>query len=76
MDIYETYNLVILEPESFEAASKQEGWVKVMEEINMIEKNNTWDIVDRPQEKISLELSGSIKQTSNLMALSKSTRQG
>nr|KYP76790.1 Retrovirus-related Pol polyprotein from transposon TNT 1-94 [Cajanus cajan] len=51
-DIYETYNLAILEPESFEAASKQQVWVKAMEEeIKMIEKNNTWDLVDYPKDK-------------------------
>ena len=32
VDIYETCNLAILEPGSFEEASKQEVWVKAMEE--------------------------------------------
>nr|KYP41711.1 Retrovirus-related Pol polyprotein from transposon TNT 1-94 [Cajanus cajan] len=52
VDIYETCNLAILELESFEAASKQQVWVKAMEEeIKMIEKNNTWDLVDYPKDK-------------------------
>ena len=52
MDIYETCNLVILEPGSFEEESKQEVWVKAMEEeIQMIEKNNTWELVNRPHGK-------------------------
>uniref|UniRef100_A0A151UDA6 Retrovirus-related Pol polyprotein from transposon TNT 1-94 n=1 Tax=Cajanus cajan TaxID=3821 RepID=A0A151UDA6_CAJCA len=51
-DIYETCNLAILEPESFEATSKQQVWVKAMEEeIKMIEKNNIWDLVDYPKDK-------------------------
>ena len=52
VDIYETCNLAILEPGSFEEASKQEVWVKTMEEeIQMIEKNNTWELVNRPHGK-------------------------
>ena len=52
VDIYETCNLAILEPGSFEEASKQEVWVKAMEEeIQMIEKNNTWELVNRPHGK-------------------------
>lgn len=39
-DIYETYNFVSLEPESFEVAVKQENWRRAMEEeIKTIEKN-------------------------------------
>ncbi|RZC09022.1 Retrovirus-related Pol polyprotein from transposon RE1 [Glycine soja] len=52
VDIYETCNLAILEHGSFEEASKQEVWVKEMEEeIQMIEKNNTWELVNRPHGK-------------------------
>ena len=52
VDIYETCNLAILEPGSFEEASKQEVWVKAMEEeIQMIEKNNTWEYVNHPHGK-------------------------
>ena len=41
-----------LEPENYEAASKQEVWVKAMqEEIKMIEKNKTWELVDYPKDK-------------------------
>ena len=51
-EIYETCNLVLMEPESFEAAQKQEVWRKAMnEEIKMIVKNETWELVDRPQDK-------------------------
>nr|KYP60991.1 Retrovirus-related Pol polyprotein from transposon TNT 1-94 [Cajanus cajan] len=52
VDIYETCNLAILEPGSFEEAANQEVWVKAMEEeIKMIEKNNTWELVDCPHGK-------------------------
>nr|KYP39031.1 Retrovirus-related Pol polyprotein from transposon TNT 1-94 [Cajanus cajan] len=52
VDIYETCNLAILEPGSFEEAANQEVWVKAMEEeIKMIEKNNTWELVDFPHGK-------------------------
>lgn len=38
-----------MEPESFEAACKQEIWSKTMdEEIKMTEKNETWELVYRP----------------------------
>ncbi|RDX89991.1 hypothetical protein CR513_28198, partial [Mucuna pruriens] len=49
VDIYETCNMAMLEPEQ---ASKKEVWVKAMEEeIKMIEKNNTWENVDCPYGK-------------------------
>jgi hypothetical protein len=35
-----------VEPESYEVASKEEVWVKVIEEeIKMIKKNKTWELV-------------------------------
>ncbi|KAL0377326.1 UNVERIFIED_CONTAM: Retrovirus-related Pol polyprotein from transposon RE1 [Sesamum radiatum] len=51
-DIYETCNFVMMEPESFEAAAKHEVWVQAMkEEIKMIEKNDTWELAERPKDK-------------------------
>ena len=51
-DIYDTSNFATLDPESFEDASKQKVWVQAMEEkINMIEKNKTWELVNRPEDK-------------------------
>ncbi|KAL0414443.1 UNVERIFIED_CONTAM: Retrovirus-related Pol polyprotein from transposon RE1 [Sesamum radiatum] len=42
----------MMEPESFEAAAKHEVWVQAMkEEIKMIEKNDTWELVERPKDK-------------------------
>ncbi|CAL8077649.1 unnamed protein product [Prunus armeniaca] len=51
-EVYEKCNLCIIEPENFEEAAKDESWRKAMEyEITMIEKNNTWELVDRPFDK-------------------------
>ena len=59
---FETCNFPTLEPENFEVPSKQEVWVKAMEEeIKMIEKNKTCELADQPTNKKSLKLSGSTK---------------
>ncbi|CAL8168827.1 unnamed protein product [Prunus armeniaca] len=51
-EIYEKCNMCIIELESFEEAAKDDSWKKAMEdEITMIEKNNTWELVDRPFDK-------------------------
>ncbi|KAK4395665.1 Retrovirus-related Pol polyprotein from transposon RE2 [Sesamum angolense] len=51
-DIYETCNFIMLEPENFETAVKHKVWVQAMEEeIKMVEKNNTWELADRPKDK-------------------------
>ncbi|KAL0308115.1 UNVERIFIED_CONTAM: Retrovirus-related Pol polyprotein from transposon RE1 [Sesamum angustifolium] len=51
-DIYETCNFIMLEPENYETAVKHKVWVQAMEEeIKMIEKNNTWELADRPKDK-------------------------
>jgi hypothetical protein len=40
------------EPSSFEEANKDEFWIKYMdEELDQIEKNNTWELVSRPRYK-------------------------
>jgi hypothetical protein len=51
-DIYARCNFCVVELENFEEALKEESWRKVMEdEIEVIEKNITWKLVDRPQDK-------------------------
>ncbi|KAI5343367.1 hypothetical protein L3X38_011243 [Prunus dulcis] len=38
--------------EKFDEASKDESWMKAMEdELSMSEKNATWELVDRPTDK-------------------------
>ncbi|XP_020421259.1 uncharacterized protein LOC109949598 [Prunus persica] len=45
-------NMCIMEPENFEEADLDESWRRAMEaELEMIEKNNTWQLVERPFNK-------------------------
>jgi hypothetical protein len=42
----------MLEPKNFNEASKDEHWVKSMnDELDQIEKNNTWEMVHRLEGK-------------------------
>ena len=42
----------MMEPNNFEEASEDEYWVKAMnEELDQIEKNNTWELVPIPVDK-------------------------
>ena len=44
--------LSIVEPKKFTEASKSDEWVKAMnEELDQIEKNETWELVPRPKDK-------------------------
>ena len=48
-EVYESCNLCVVEPENFDDAVKEETWKAAMqEEINVIVKNKTWKLVDRP----------------------------
>ena len=45
-------NMCIIEPESYDDAAKDDSWRSAMRaEIEMIEKNNTWQLVERPYDK-------------------------
>lgn len=51
-DIYDRCNVAILEPYDYIEASKFDEWRVVMEEeLKMIEKNKTWSLVNRPDQK-------------------------
>ena len=51
-EIYEKSNVVVLEPVDFKEAEMDDKWIEAMkEELKMIEKNDTWELVDRPQHK-------------------------
>ncbi|BBH05150.1 transposable element gene [Prunus dulcis] len=51
-DVLAQCNLCIMEPEKFDDAAKDESWMKAMkDELSMIEKNATWELVDRPTDK-------------------------
>jgi hypothetical protein len=44
--------LSTIEPNSIEEANKDEFWIKTMdEELDQIEKNDTWELVSRPMNK-------------------------
>ena len=51
-EVYASCNFCVVEPENFEEAIKEEAWKKTMEEeIYVIEKNKTWELVEKPQNK-------------------------
>ncbi|KAI5328650.1 hypothetical protein L3X38_028047 [Prunus dulcis] len=51
-EVYAQCKMSIIEPENFTEAVKDESWKKAMtEEMLMIEKNSTWELVDRPSNK-------------------------
>jgi transposase InsO family protein len=51
-DVFARCNFCVIEPDNFEEAMKEKCWKKAMEEeIEVIEKNNTWELVERPSEK-------------------------
>jgi hypothetical protein len=44
--------LSMMNLQNFEEASKEEDWIRAMnEELDQIEKNNTWELVPRPENK-------------------------
>ncbi|RVW87051.1 Retrovirus-related Pol polyprotein from transposon RE1 [Vitis vinifera] len=64
-DIY--YNVVVLEPAGFEEAIEDEKWWAAMQdELNMIEKNNTWELVDRSSHKKPIGVKGVYRTKLNL----------
>ncbi|CAL8112732.1 unnamed protein product [Prunus armeniaca] len=51
-EIYARCNMSVIEPENYEEASKDTTWKKAMEaEMEMIEKNETWELVNRLMDK-------------------------
>jgi len=49
-DIYQRCNIAFYESAGYEEALKDSKWKKAMEEeLSMIQKNNTWTLVDRPE---------------------------
>jgi hypothetical protein len=51
-DIYARCHMCIIEPENYQEAAGDKAWQEAMkEELEMIEKNNTWELVERPTDK-------------------------
>ncbi|BBH09287.1 transposable element gene [Prunus dulcis] len=81
-------NMCIVEPDSFEEADLDESWRNAMKaELEMIEKNDTWKLVDRPfgkpiigvkwVYKTKLNLDGSVqKNKARLVAKGYSQKPG
>jgi hypothetical protein len=54
-NIYETYNFCIVKPKYFGQAIRVEVWRNIMkDEINMIVKNKTWEVVKNRKRMIWL----------------------
>ena len=50
--IYEKSNVAVLELADFKESEMDDKWIEaIKEELKMIEKNDTWELVDRPQHK-------------------------
>ena len=53
-EIYESSHVAYFscEPYTFEEAAKDKVWTEAMDtEISMIEKNKTWELIDKPKDK-------------------------
>ena len=52
MNTYQRCNVAIIEPTGYEEAAADKKWMDAMkEELKMIEKNQTWELVDKPTHK-------------------------
>ena len=61
IDIYQRCNVAILEPVDFEASKNDKRWMSAMkEELAVIEKNQTWELVEKLKIGRLLDLSGSL----------------
>ena len=51
-NIYARCNFCVFEPKNFNQAIEDEAWRNAMqEEIDAIEKNKTWQLIERPIKK-------------------------
>lgn len=51
-DIYQRCNIAVCEPTNYEEAKTDQNWIVAMkEELFMIEKNKTWELVSRPENR-------------------------
>ena len=51
-NIYQRCNIVVIKPTSYEEETTKQNWLDAMkEELKMIEKNQMWELVDKPQHK-------------------------
>jgi hypothetical protein len=51
-NVYQRCNIVVCKPADFEEAKMDQNWIVAMkEELFMIERNKTWELVDQPQNR-------------------------
>ena len=56
-DIYLRCNIAVLELVGFVEAVEHKKWrVAIQKELNIIDKNNTWELLDRPSHKKPIEV--------------------
>ena len=49
---YQVSFISMIEHKKFDEANKHDDWIRAMnEELDQIEKNNTWELVPRPEDK-------------------------
>jgi hypothetical protein len=52
-DVYVSCHMCIIEPENYQEAFEDKAWQEAMkEELEVIKKNNTWELVERPIDKL------------------------
>ena len=67
-DIYQRCNVAIYEPASCEEALKDPKWKIAMgEEMSMIHKNKTWELVERPEDRKWGLICGHTESSTRLM---------
>ncbi|KAL6349072.1 hypothetical protein AAG906_033728 [Vitis piasezkii] len=65
-DIYQRCNVVVMEPTGYEETATDRKCMAAMEELKMIEKNQTWELVDRPKHKKAIGVKWVYKTKLNL----------
>ena len=65
-DIYQRCNVVVMEPTGYEETATDQKCMAAMEELKMIEKNQTWELVDRPKHKKAIGVKWVYKTKINL----------
>ena len=52
LDVGSNFSLLAFQPSLFEEANRDENWVQAIDEgMDSIENNDTWDLVDLPNDK-------------------------
>lgn len=66
-EVYEHCNLCIIEPNNFNDVAKDGAWkIEMQEEMNMIEKNKTWELINRLLDKPVIGIKWLYKAKMNL----------